>query len=170
MAVEPTGRRETRDFGEAVVFDRVFATGIAEVWASITETGRLENWIGVWEGDPASGSVVFRMTAEGDDAPPETVTIRECRPPHALRFRIAPGTSPAQGWEFEITLAEHDGATTLTFAQSVAGEIPISDVAPGWEYYLDRLVADRAGGDLHAIDFARDYHPAMSEHYRAMFA
>jgi hypothetical protein len=39
-------------------------------------------------------------------------------------------------------------------------------VGPGWEYYLDRLVAAETGGDVAAIDFDRDYYPAMQEHYR----
>ena len=39
-------------------------------------------------------------------------------------------------------------------------------MGPGWEYYLDRLVAAETGGDLAAIDFERDYYPAMAEYYR----
>ena len=42
-------------------------------------------------------------------------------------------------------------------------------VGPGWEYYLDRLVAAETGADVAAIDFD-DYYPAQSDHYRAMFA
>ena len=41
-------------------------------------------------------------------------------------------------------------------------------VGPGWEYYLDRLVAAETGGDVAAIDFD-DYHPAQSDYYRALF-
>jgi hypothetical protein len=40
-------------------------------------------------------------------------------------------------------------------------------MGPGWEYYLDRLVAAETGGDPAAVDFERDYYPAMEEHYRA---
>ena len=40
-------------------------------------------------------------------------------------------------------------------------------VGPGWEYYLDRLVAAETGGDPATVDFDRDYYPAMAEHYRA---
>ena len=43
-------------------------------------------------------------------------------------------------------------------------------VGPGWEFYLDRLVAAETGGDVAAIDFERDYYPAMVEHYRAELA
>jgi hypothetical protein len=41
------------------------------------------------------------------------------------------------------------------------------NVGPGWEYYLDRLVAAETGGDPAAIEFG-DYYPAMSEHYRTL--
>ena len=44
----------------------------------------------------------------------------------------------------------------------------MESVGPGWEYYLDRLVAAETGGDPDAVDFARDYHPAMSGHYRPL--
>ena len=46
-------------------------------------------------------------------------------------------------------------------------------VGPGWDYYLDRLVAAETGddlaADLAAIDFD-DYFPALSEHYRRELA
>ena len=45
----------------------------------------------------------------------------------------------------------------------------LSVARPGWEYYLDRLVAAISGQDVAAIDFGRDYHPAMSDHYRDLF-
>ena len=39
----------------------------------------------------------------------------------------------------------------------------------GWEYYLDRLVAAETGGDVDAVDFDRDYYPAMAAHFRGLF-
>lgn len=164
MSPTPTGRREDRDFGPAVVFDRTFRAPVADVWAAVTEPTRLQRWIGTWTGDPATGEVVFRMTAEGEDAPAEPLTIHECTPPTLLRATVSTGDTPTQ-WHWEIALAEDDGVTTLTFAQSMAGDVPVDDVGPGWEYYLDRLVADLSGGDVTAVDFERDYHPAMKEHY-----
>ena len=137
------------------------------MWAAITESDRLERWMGSWTGDPASGSVLFRMNAEGDDVKPETFTIDSCDAPHRLAL-----TSNVEGeqnvWHFVLELAEADGTTTLTFSQSVPDPELAAGVGPGWEYYLDRLVAAQAGGDVGAIDFG-DYHPAPSEHYRALF-
>ena len=39
----------------------------------------------------------------------------------------------------------------------------------GWEYYLDRLVAAETGDDVDAVDFDRDYYPAMAAHFRGLF-
>ena len=63
----PTGRREERHGETHLVFERTFRAPIEDVWAAVTESGRLSRWIGEGSGDPASGSVTFRMTAEGDD-------------------------------------------------------------------------------------------------------
>lgn len=166
----PTGRREHRSFGEAMVLERTFTAPIDDVWAAVTEPQRLERWIGTWTGDPSSGQVLFRMTAEGPDAAAETVHIDECTPPHRLRARIEVAGQPDQEWHWELLLSHEAGTTTFLFVQSVAGDIPVSDVGPGWEYYLDRLVAALSGQDVAAIDFERDYHPAMSDYYSGLFA
>jgi uncharacterized protein YndB with AHSA1/START domain len=162
-----TGRRAVRDGHDSVVFDRTFRAPIESVWAAVTESDRLERWIGTWTGDPASGAVLFRMNAEGDEVKPETFTIDACDAPHRLAL-----TSQVVGensvWHFVLELTEAGGTTTLTFSQSVPDAEMAAGVGPGWEFYLDRLVAAETGGDVAALDFT-DYHPAQSEHYRAMF-
>ena len=168
MTPAPTGRRATRNGHDSVVLDRTFRAPIESVWAAVTESDRLERWVGTWTGDPASGSVLFRMNAEGDDVKPETFTIDSCEPPHRISL-----TSDVEGeanvWHFVLELSEADGTTTLTFSQSVPDAEMAAGVGPGWEYYLDRLVAAETGADVAAVDFD-DYYPAQSDHYRAMFA
>ena len=61
----PTGRRAERDGAQLVVLERTFRAPIDDVWAAVTEPERLERWIGTWDGDPSTGTVGFRMTAEG---------------------------------------------------------------------------------------------------------
>ena len=73
-----------------LVLTRTFAAPAARVWRELTESARLERWIGRWEGDPKSGHVAFFMTAEDEEAPPEEYTILECDPPR----RFAGDTSP----------------------------------------------------------------------------
>ncbi len=160
-----TGRREDRDGTSYVVFERTFTAPIADVWAAVTEPERLERWIGTWSGDPASGRVEFRMTAEHEDAPEETIVIDECREPSRLVMRSARPDDHAQLWTWQLDLSEADGLTTLTFAQEVIN-VPLAEsVGPGWDYYLDRMVAAETGGDIASIDFD-DYYPAFAAHYR----
>ena len=165
----PTGRREERDGESYLVFERTFRAPIDDVWAAVTESERLGRWIGVWTGDPAAGSVTFRMTAEGDDVADETIWIDECVPPRRLVMRSAQPVEDDLLWAWQVDLTETDGVTTLTFAQGVTDTELAESVGPGWDYYLDRLVAAHAGKDVAAIDFDA-YYPAFKEHYRAALA
>jgi uncharacterized protein YndB with AHSA1/START domain len=163
-----TGHREEREGGTYVVFRREFRAPVADVWASVTEPARLERWIGTWSGDPASGSIDFRMTAEAEDAPVETHRILACDPPYRLVTESAGGDG-GPVWRLELDLAEAGGVTVLTFGQRVADGIPVDSVGPGWDYYLDRLVAAHADRDVAEVAW-EDYYPALSEHYRAEFS
>jgi uncharacterized protein YndB with AHSA1/START domain len=161
----PAGAIELRDGQHVLVQTREFHAPIEDVWAAVTEPDRLARWIGTWEGDPASGSVQFRMLFEGDH-PGETMTIRVCEPPHRLHMTSQFGD---QVWLLELDLSHADGVTTLTFAQPGVTAEQVGDVGPGWDYYLDRLVAAETGGDVAAVDFT-DYHPADSDYYRSLFS
>ena len=163
MTTTPTGRIDRDGDRRILVLTREFRAPIESVWAAVTEPERLARWIGTVSGDPASGRVAFRMTAEGDDAPEEDMEIRECVPPRSLKLTARWGENV---WHLELSLDEVDGLTTLTFTQP---DLDLEDgvsVGPGWEYYLDRLVAAETGADVASIDFDRDYYPAMAEYYR----
>jgi uncharacterized protein YndB with AHSA1/START domain len=164
MSVTPNGRIDRDAEGRAtLVVTRDFTAPIDDVWAALTEPERLARWIGTFTGDPASGRVAFQMTAEGE-APAEDVEIVECDPPRLLA--VTTHTAGGQ-WHLRLTLTEADGVTRLAFAQPGIDPVEAESVGPGWEYYLDRLAAAMSGGDVTAIDFDRDYYPAMAEHYRA---
>ncbi|WP_238421712.1 SRPBCC family protein [Gordonia sp. 'Campus'] len=164
-----TGRREVRAGVPYVVLERTFAAPIDAVWAAITEPSRLERWIGTWTGDPTSGSVDFRMTAEGDDVESERFSILECTPPQRLAVTsTTPGDQGDEVWLLELDLSEVDGATTLVFAQGMSRPESAENVGPGWEYYLDRLVAAESGRDVATVDWDA-YYPALSEPYAVMF-
>lgn len=165
--VPPTGRREVRAGVGYLVMTRTFRAPIADVWAAVTEPARMERWIGTWAGDPAEGQVMFRMTAEGEDAPAEPATIDVCDPPRRLVVRTQGGDGSQ--WQLELDLVEVDGVTTLTFGQVMSDAEAASNIGPGWEYYLDRLVAAETGGDVAAVDFD-DYYPSQSAHYVAEFS
>jgi len=161
----PVGRREERNGAPSVVIERTFRAPAADVWAAVTEPDRLVRWIGTWSGDPASGVVQFRMTAEGEDIAAEPVTVHECDPPRRL---VLSWSSDGVHWHVELDLSEAAGVTTLTFAQRVPDTATGRDVGPGWEYYLDRLVTAETGGDVTAIEWS--HYEGMAGHYEALFA
>ncbi len=162
MTLDPTGRITRKGDDLVLSITREFRAPIEDVWAAVTESGRLARWIGTWTGDPASGRVSFTMTAE-EGAEPEDMEIRECEPPRSLKVTAHAGDFH---WDLELLLEEHDGVTLLTFEQPHIDPQGAESIGPGWEYYLDRLVAAETGGEVEAIDFDRDYYPAMLEHYR----
>lgn len=165
----PTGRREHRDGRSYVVLTRTFRAPAEDVWAAVTEPDRLARWIGTWTGDPRTGSVEFRMLFEGEQ-PAETFAIDACEPPYRLRITTTSPTADGgeESWRLALDLTEEDGTTTLTFAQDVPDPAVADSVGPGWEYYLDRMVAAETGGDPDSVLFD-DYFPALRPHYRAAF-
>ena len=163
MTRQPTGRIDTTDGVRRLVIERELRAPIHDVWAAVTEPDRLVRWIGTFTGDPASGRVLFRMTAEGEDASEDDMEIRECDPARRLAVTSQVGD---ERWQLELDLVERDGGTVLTFTQPDIDPVAAESVGPGWEYYLDRLVAVLTDGDVTGVDFDRDYYPAMLEHYR----
>ena len=165
MTRQPTGRLLRDHFGAIdLLLDRRFRAPIDDVWASVTESSRLERWIGRWEGEAGPGQTVgFVMTAEGSTEP-EPVLIRECDAPRRLVVEFQQGEEP---WRVSLSLTEADGVTTLIFGMAIAQGQDASDIGPGWEYYLDRLVADRAGEPLPDWE---EYYPAQKSFYAEAMA
>lgn len=162
MTTDPTGRIVHLGGRLTLQLTRTFHAPVEDVWAALTEPERMERWIGTWTGDPATGRVVFRMTAEGEGAAAEEVEIRACEPPHRLAVTSRFGQAV---WHLDVDLSEAGGVTTLAFSQPDLDPEDAPSIGPGWEYYLDRLGAVLTGGDVAAYDFERDYYPAMAEHY-----
>ncbi|MXP20659.1 polyketide cyclase [Gordonia sp. HNM0687] len=159
----PTGRHRSRPEGDAVEFTRTYRASIQDVWAAVTESDRLARWIGFYSGDPREGHVQFTMNAEGEDNMiPVRYDIRRCEPPRILQIHA---TDDFGTWDLVVELTEDRGITTLTLAEIVNDPSMIENTGPGWEYYLDRLIAAMDGTDPAAIDFD-DYYPTQQEYYR----
>ncbi|MTD14418.1 ATPase [Nakamurella sp. YIM 132087] len=157
MTPTPTGRV----IGTDLVLTRQFAGPIEDVWASVTDPERTARWIGRWEGGTGAGSTGRLQLGFEESAPWSDFTITACEPPRHVAVATA---DDAGQWRLEITLEQQDTGTLLTFVHHLDDTDGVGDIGPGWEYYLDQLVASREGRPL--PDFG-DYHPAMSEHFAA---
>ena len=160
MSIPATGHIARTGTGHDIVIERSFRAPIDDVWKSIVEPERMNRWIGTWSGEAGTGKrVTFIMTAEGD-AEPEEVLILRCDPPRLLDVEAFQADS---SWRLRIDLSEQDGTTSLVFRQAVNLDEDFSSYGPGWEYYLDRLVAIHSGSEFASWD---DYYPAQTDHWK----
>lgn len=152
-------------------FTRRLLLSREDAWRLLTEPEQTERWIGPWEGDPATGVVALTMTSE-EPGPPSQINIRECVAP----ARLVLDTGEPMRWELAVTIdadPEHpdDAARcVLALEQEIPDAEMASMVGPGWDFYLDRLVAVATGVDPGAITFEPDYLPGMADAYRALYA
>ena len=157
MSPTPTGRL----FGDDLVLTRTFRASIDDVWASLTDPVRTARWFGPWEGDAGPGRTIKVQMMHEEGKPWMDMTIDACEAPHRLAVSAM---EEHGGWHMELELAETEGVTELRFTHHLTSTDGVGEVGPGWEFYLDALVASR--DDQPAPDF-NDYHPAMKEHFEA---
>ncbi|MFI5913938.1 SRPBCC family protein [Dactylosporangium sp. NPDC051541] len=155
MSLTPTGRL----FGNDLVLTRTFRAPVDDVWASVTESDRTARWYGPWKGEPGPGRTIQVQMVQEESQPWTDMTIDACEPPRRLALS-------AGEWRLELELTERDGRTELRFTQHLTGAegAGVEDLGPGWEFYLDALVAARE--DAPTPDF-NDYYPSMKEYYEA---
>jgi hypothetical protein len=67
----------------------------------------------------------------------------------------------------ELLLSHTDGQTELRLVHHLDTTEGTGEMGPGWEYYLDMLVASREGLPTPSFD---DYFPAMKPYYEALAA
>lgn len=152
----PTGRL----FGTDLHLTRTFKASAADVWASVTESDRTARWFGPWRGD-ADPMIQVQLTSE-EGAPWTDMRVEACEPPR----RLAVSSVDDHGtWHLELFLTEADGVTELLFVQHLTDVTGVADIGPGWEFYLDALVASREGAPKPEWD---DYYPAMKAYYESL--
>lgn len=180
MAPLPTASGFLDESG-ALVFVRRLRMSRAQAWAAVTDPARTARWIGPWSGDPASGTIQLTMTQEEGD-PVSGVEVVTCEPPHLVVVKTGPGP---EGWLLTVRVegAEGDdgehgdggdggdgGEATISLSQTVTDPEAASFIGPGWDFYLDRLVAAEEGRDPDALVFAPDYHPGLADYYRGLLS
>lgn len=160
MTPPPTGRILATPAGHDLVLERTFRADVEDVWASITESERTARWFASWTGEAGVGRTLrYRMEHE-EGRPEAELTIEACDPPHHLAVRTV---DEHGGWHLEARLVQEGDTTTLTFTHHLEPSDRAEHLGPGWEYYLDLLVASREG---RALPPWEDYFPAQQDHYR----
>jgi uncharacterized protein YndB with AHSA1/START domain len=155
MSPKPTGRIQGND----LILTRRFRAPIEDVWTSVTKSESTARWFGPWEGEAGPGKTVRVQLIHEKDQPWTNVRIDACDAPRHLALT----TKDDHGeWSLELTLVQHGDTTELTFVHHLTDKKLAGDVGPGWEYYLDVLVAARAGEKLPSFD---DYYPSQKAYY-----
>ncbi|WP_250007415.1 SRPBCC family protein [Actinoplanes sp. M2I2] len=158
MTNAPTGRLEGRD----LVLTRTFPAGIDDVWASVTESDRTARWFGRWTGEAGPGRTVKVQMAYEEGTPWVEARIDACEPPRRLEVSTV---DEVGAWHLELRLTAVEGGTELRLVHHLETTEGLGEVGPGWEYYLDNLVAAREDRPL--PDF-NDYYPSMKSHFEAL--
>jgi uncharacterized protein YndB with AHSA1/START domain len=154
----PTGRMVPTADGVDIVLTRLIRGTVQDIWESITESDRTARWFGRWEGIPEPGAQLrLQMTFE-EGEPWSDIRLEACEP----QRRLAVSMVDAPHWYMEITLRGQGEYTELTFVQHLDTREGAGEIGPGWEYYLDNLIASRLGVPLPTFS---DYYPSMQAHY-----
>ncbi|NED94051.1 SRPBCC family protein [Phytoactinopolyspora alkaliphila] len=164
MTKTPTGRLFRGQSGPDLVLTRTFRAGTEDVWASITEPDRTARWFGPWEGDAGPGRTIKVQMAYEEQTPWCDVRIDACDPPRRLAVSM---TDEAGEWAMELLLTEVASSTELRLVQHLQSEAGLGEVGPGWEHYLDMLVAAENGLPRPHFD---EYYPAMKAYYDGLTA
>jgi uncharacterized protein YndB with AHSA1/START domain len=156
MNPQPTGVIDGTD----LILTRTFRAPIEDVWTSITDPASTARWFATWEGDAGEGKVIrWKMTFEKGDAW-EEVMIDRCDRPNQLAV-----TSRGEfAWSLDVRLEQTGDLTKMTFVHKNVDKKMAGEIGPGWEYYLDNLVAARDDTKLPSFD---DYYPSQKPYFVA---
>ncbi len=153
MNPTPNGRLR----GDDLVITRTFRAPIDDVWTSVTSSESTARWFGPWERAPGDDEKKIRIQMVFEEGKPwMDATIEHCEEPDGFSVRSG------HGWALSMKLTETSGTTTLEFIHHGVNRKEMGEVGPGWEYYLDMLVAAREGRELPKFD---TYYPAQKEYF-----
>lgn len=153
--VIPTGQ------GVDLVLARALALPVEEAWAYLTDTALTAEWFGAWEGDARPGGAVRIRLMFEEGEPAVRARILACKAPRHLALHTV---DEYGSWKLELLLEEDGDDSLLTFTHHLDADADadVGDIGPGWEYYLDLLVAATEGTEEPHFD---EYYPALREKY-----
>jgi uncharacterized protein YndB with AHSA1/START domain len=155
MNPAPTGRLEGKD----LILTRRFRAPIEDVWTSVTDSNSTARWFGPWKGEAAPGKTIDVQMSFEEGKPWTQARIDRCDAPRHLALTTL---SDHGSWRLELTLVQQGDTTEMTFVHHVDDLPLVEHAGPGWEYYLDNLVAAREGRTL--PQFAA-YYPSQRPFY-----
>ena len=158
MTPQPTGRLRGTD----LVLTRRFRASIEDVWTSITDSSSTARWFGSWEGEPGVGNEIRVQMAFEDGQPWLTKKIEVCEAPHRL---VLTSVGSSFTSKLELVLKAIGDGCELEFVQHAINRAMVGEIGPGWEYYLDNLVASRGDGPLPAF---ATYYPAQKAYFMGL--
>jgi uncharacterized protein YndB with AHSA1/START domain len=161
MTNPPTGRLVTTTTGFDLILTRSFRAGLDDVWAGVTEPERSARWFGRWTGEGGTGNSIKVQLAFEEGAPWMEMRIDACEPPR----RLAVTSLGEDGWRLELQLEAAGDRTELRLIHHLPSADGVGEVGPGWEYYLDLLVAARDGSPRPQFD---DYYPSMKDYFEGL--
>lgn len=160
--VPPTGRVARDADGLEVIVSRSIPAPASEVWEWVTRPEQVRRWYGAFRGTPRPGSVhSVKLTAE-EGSPTVRIAVVECVPGERYVIETAGVAAP---WRITVSVADLGASSRLFIAQRIETAREAGEAGPGWEYYLDRLIAAREGGRM--PDFA-DYFPSQRPYYERL--
>lgn len=152
---EPTGRLRGND----LVLRRQFRASTEDVWTSITDSSSTARWFGRWEGTPGVGNEIHIQMGFEAGSPWLTKTIEACEPARRL---VLTSVGSSMTTRLELSLRALADGCELELVQHDVDRAQVGDLGPGWEYYLDCLVAARGDQPLPSFD---TYYPAQKAYF-----
>ncbi|WP_189638437.1 SRPBCC family protein [Glutamicibacter arilaitensis] len=163
MSAAATG---TRTAEGTLELRREITDAPSRIWRYLTDSDYLALWYGSWHGDSDSGTVEVVLLAE-DGAPAVQVQILQCDV-RARQLTVRLGEE-ASAWQLELKVEASGTGSRLVFQMPGMEPQQAGSIGPGWDYYLDRLVAAASGTDVSHVVFEPDYYPALSAYYEELF-
>lgn len=155
MSPKPTGHLQGND----LILTRSFRAPIDDVWTSVTDPESTARWFAHWEGEGGLGKTVRLQLVHEKGQPWSEATIESCEPPRHLALAMK---DESGDWRVELSLTQTGDTTELRFVHHLTDRSLAGEIGPGWEYYLDMLVAARDGNPFPKFD---DYYPAQKAYY-----
>jgi uncharacterized protein YndB with AHSA1/START domain len=140
-----------------LVVTRRFDAPIEEVWASVATSEGTAGWYGPFERD---GDIAHVTMAFENGAPVFAMHVDACEEPTRIELS-------SEGMHLELRLGVVDESTEVALVHHLADPAHAEMYGPGWEYYLDNLVAARAGSPLPVFE---GYESRFAAHYAGLAA